>query len=361
MASAPAFQTVCSAFLFAALASAAHAGTFQVLYTFHGYPARDGANPEAAPIMDSKGDLYGTTEAGGAVACGVVYKLHKSRNGSWQETILSSFQCGEDAAYPSGGVIMDQAGNLYGATPLGGTGECYFYGERIGCGAVYRLSPTKGGSWTETVLYSFPLPNGGFYDGPYASLTFDQTGTLYGTTVFDAECSGVSRGSVFRLKPARGAWKEKQIHQFCDPGLSGRSPGYGALVFDPAGNLYGTTMEGGHSDDQGVAFKLSPSGNESGNSPSYTSSRKPRVGLSKAASPWIHPAISTVQSFTAASATTARSSNCRLPRAENGMRAFCTTSSAAVPMAKTRGKLPCSIRAAICGARPSRAGKLSTA
>ena len=262
MGSARSFQLGCAAILVAAIAPVAHAGKFQVLYTFHGYPTRDGANPEAAPMMDSKGDLYGTTEAGGSAACGVLYKLHKSRSGSWKETILYSFQCGDDAAYPTGGVIMDKAGNLYGGTPLGGTGDCYFYGERIGCGALYKLSHGKGGTWTETVLYSFPVPNGGFFDGPYASLTFDEAGTLYGTTVFDAECSGVSRGSVFRLKPGHGAWKEKEIHRFCDPGLNGRSPGYGALVSDPAGNLYGTTMEGGHGDDHGVAFKLSPLGND---------------------------------------------------------------------------------------------------
>jgi uncharacterized repeat protein (TIGR03803 family) len=260
MAAVRTFQIMRTALIVAAMASAAHAGKYQVLYTFHGFPAADGANPDAAPIMDSKGDLYGTTEAGGSAACGVVYRLHKSRSGTWTETVLHSFACGDDGEGPIGGVIKDTAGNLYGGTALGGTGECTFFGERIGCGTVYELSPGKGGVWTNTVLYSFPLPNGGFFDGPYASLTFDNTGTLYGTTVFDAKCAGVSRGSVFRLAPAGDGWKEHEVHRFCDPGYGGRSPGYGALVFDPAGNLYGSTMEGGRGTDHGVVFKLSPSG-----------------------------------------------------------------------------------------------------
>jgi len=87
-------------FIAAAAASTAHAGKMQVLYTFHGFPAGDGANPHAAPIRDGKGDLYGTTEAGGSSGCGVVYKLHKSRSGAWKETILYNFSCGDDGYGP---------------------------------------------------------------------------------------------------------------------------------------------------------------------------------------------------------------------------------------------------------------------
>jgi uncharacterized repeat protein (TIGR03803 family) len=259
MATARAVQIIGIAFVVAAFATAAHAGTFQVLYTFHGYPARDGANPQAAPFMDSKGDLYGTTEAGGTSACGVVYKLHKSRSGTWKETILHSFACGNDGEGPIGGVIEDKLGNLYGDTELGGTGDCYFFGERIGCGTVYKLSPAKGGGWINTVLYSFPAPHD-FFGGPEASLTFDDNGALYGTTVFDDECAGVSRGSVFLLKPVNDKWKERELHRFCNDGHDGRSPAYGSLVFDPAGNLYGTASEGGHGTDTGVVFQLNPLG-----------------------------------------------------------------------------------------------------
>jgi uncharacterized repeat protein (TIGR03803 family) len=250
VAKARIIQILGSAVVVAAVASAVQAGTFQVLYTFHGFPARDGANPLAAPILDSKGNLYGTTEAGGSSGCGVVYKLHKSRSGAWKETILYSFACGDDGYSPVGGLVLDKAGNLYGDTVFGGTGECFFFGERIGCGTVFKLSPSGGGAWTETVLYSFPAPPGSEYGGPYASLTFDGKNQLFGTTVLDGACDD---GTVFRLRLVNGAWKEHDVHTFC--GNDGFAPGYGALVRDPAGNVYGTTMGG-----KGTVLELSPLG-----------------------------------------------------------------------------------------------------
>jgi uncharacterized repeat protein (TIGR03803 family) len=250
-------KAVLTAVCVAALAAnAAYAGTETVLHTFHGFPQADGANPVAAPILDSKGDLFGTSEAGGSAGCGVVYKLHKSQTGTWGETILYSFTCGDDGDGPDGGVIMDSTGVLYGDTALGGTGHCLF-----GCGVVYKLSPGKGGAWTETVLYSFPAPSGDYF-GPEASLTFGAKGTLYGTTVLDAQCAGPNYGSVFRLKLVNRTWKEHDIRDFCNAGHDGRSPGYGALVFDAAGNMYGTTSEGGNGDDQGEVFELSPLGHD---------------------------------------------------------------------------------------------------
>jgi uncharacterized repeat protein (TIGR03803 family) len=136
-----------------ALSSAAFAGKETVLYTFHGFPARDGANPLAVPVMDDKGDLYGTASAGGGSGCGMVYKLHRRQDETWKETSLYSFSCGNDGDGPWGGVVFDKAGNLYGNTVLGGTGACLY-----GCGVVYKLTPAKQGDWTETVLYSFPPP-----------------------------------------------------------------------------------------------------------------------------------------------------------------------------------------------------------
>jgi uncharacterized repeat protein (TIGR03803 family) len=240
-----------------AVASAANAGTETVLYAFRGFPAGDGANPHAAPIMDDKGNLYGTASAGGGGGCGVVYKLHRTRSGTWKETILYSFACGDDGNGPLGGLVRDNRGNLYGGTELGGTGECVFFGGRVGCGVVYKLTPGKGGIWTETVLYSFPAPQqGSEFGGPLASLTYDGKDTLYGTTVLDDACGGSNHGSVFRLKLVNGIWKEHDIHDFC--GNDGSAPGYGALVPDAAGNLYGTTMTGGSDTGQGVVFELSP-------------------------------------------------------------------------------------------------------
>jgi uncharacterized repeat protein (TIGR03803 family) len=248
-----------TALVAAAAAGAANAGTEKVLYAFRGFPARDGANPHAVPIMDDKGNLYGTASAGGAGGCGMVYKLHRTRNGTWTETILYSFACGDDGNGPASGVVFDKAGNLYGGTQLGGTGQCFFFGERIGCGVIYKLIPGTGGAWTETVLYSFPAPQqGSEFGGPLASPTFDGKGGLFGTTVLDDACGGNNYGSVFRLKLVSGIWKEHDIHDFC--GTDGSSPGYGALVLDAAGNFFGTTMSGGSDTGQGVVFELSPLG-----------------------------------------------------------------------------------------------------
>jgi uncharacterized repeat protein (TIGR03803 family) len=240
----------------AAVVSAANAGTMKTLYAFRGFPAGDGANPHAAPIMDGKGDLYGTASAGGSGGCGLAYKLHKTRSGTWKETILYNFTCRDDGNGPLGGLVLDNKRNLYGGTELGGTGQCFFFGGRVGCGVVYELTPAKRGPWTETVLYSFPAPSAGAeFGGPLASLTLDVKGNLYGTTVLDDACNGANYGSVFRLKRVNGTWKERDIHDFC--GNDGSSPGYGALVPDAAGNLYGTTMTGGSDTDQGVVFELS--------------------------------------------------------------------------------------------------------
>jgi uncharacterized repeat protein (TIGR03803 family) len=227
---------VCAVFL---ISGTAKAGTLTILHAFHG-GSRDGANPHAAPFMDGKGDLYGTTEAGGPLGCGTVYKLHKS-HGAWNETILYSFQCGDDGFGPVGGVITDSAGNLYGGTQLGGTGECYFDSGRVGCGAVYKLTPGNHGVWTETTLYSWPAPSFNFA-GPVGSLTLDAKGTLYGTTLSDNPCKE-NWGSVFSLTPLNGNWKESEVHDFCGKnGHGGRFGGFSPLVFDAAGNLYGTPL-----------------------------------------------------------------------------------------------------------------------
>jgi len=235
------------------LAADAQAGTMSVLYSFNG--ANDGAYPESAPIVDARGDLFGTTYAGGANGCGTVWRLHKAK-GAWKETILYSFACGEDGANPVGGVVMDARGNLYGGTSLGGTGDCSEGGTRVGCGAVYELARGRGGAWHQSVLYSWPAPNNGF-QGPTASLTLDAKGRIYGTTAADSSCTH-NFGSVFALKPVNDAWKERELHGFCRA-RDGTTPGYGALSMDGSGNLYGTTTGGG-AGDYGVAFALMPSG-----------------------------------------------------------------------------------------------------
>jgi len=156
--------------------------------------------------------------------------------------VLYKFQGGVDGAYPYASLIFDAAGNLYGTTNYGGV---YDYGT------VFRLTPNPDGSWSETVIYSFTDTNG---DGalPYASLIFDTAGNLYGTTYYGG---AYKKGTVFKLAPnPDGSWSESVIHSF--RARHGTNP-YAGVIFDTAGNLYGTTWSGGlyH---LGTAFKLTP-------------------------------------------------------------------------------------------------------
>jgi hypothetical protein len=140
-------------------------GPEQVLYTFLG--GNDGGLPSGV-ISDSSGNLYGTTQAGGEGACtaygvagcGTVFELSPNSNGGWTETVLYSFQDGSDGATPEGGLVFDQAGNLYGTTQSGGgEGGCSAIGSG-GCGTAFELSPNSNGGWTETVILYVPIPRG---------------------------------------------------------------------------------------------------------------------------------------------------------------------------------------------------------
>jgi uncharacterized repeat protein (TIGR03803 family) len=211
-------------------------GTQGVLYFFAGSPT-DGLRPYAGLVMDSAGNLYGTTEAGGANLDGTVFKL--SPTGT--ETVLYSFGAVPDGSGPFAGLIMDGAGNLYGTTFAGGAASG---------GTVFKLSPTG----AESVLYSF---KGGSTDGdgPRAGLLVDSAGNLYGTTEFGGSSND---GTVFKLSTAG---TETILYSFKGGTSDGANPTYGALIMDSAGNLYGTTSAGGSSND-GTVFKLSPAGTE---------------------------------------------------------------------------------------------------
>jgi uncharacterized repeat protein (TIGR03803 family) len=142
-------------------------------YAFYG----DGVFPGVgALILDSSDHLYGTTAGGGANGNGTVFKLTRRANDQWKETILYSFKNGPSGNGPSGGVLVDKAGNLYGTTMYGGNAQC-------DCGVVYKLSPHAGGKWKYTVLHAFTG-----YDGaaPEANLILDSKGNLYGTTPIGA-------------------------------------------------------------------------------------------------------------------------------------------------------------------------------
>jgi uncharacterized repeat protein (TIGR03803 family) len=211
-------------------------GTETVLYSFAG--GNDGADPAAAVIADSSGNLYGTTYNGGTAGFGTVFKL--AANGT--ETVLYSFQGGSDGANPSASVIEDANGNLYGTTYYGGSSNC----SGSGCGTVFKLAPDD----TETVLYSFAGGSDGTY--PEAGLTADTTGRLYGATLYGGttDCSGNGCGTVFRLAHDG---KKTILHAFT--GGDGAQPS-ATLLPDGTDQLYGTTYNGGASCDCGVVYDL---------------------------------------------------------------------------------------------------------
>ena len=212
--------------------------TESVLYTFAG--GSDGASPWAGVTLDQAGNLYGTTAAGGAFGGGTVYELSPSGSG-WTKRTLHSFQQQQDGGNPYAGVILDPAGNLYGATQYGGSG---------GGGTVFEMSPS-GDSWIFTTLYSFIGSGGGHAKGPVADLVMDAGGNLYGTTGGD----GTYRfGSVFKLTPEGGGWTYTSLHDFTG-GSDGNLP-RSNLVFDGSGNLYSTAYGG--VDGNGVVFQITP-------------------------------------------------------------------------------------------------------
>jgi uncharacterized repeat protein (TIGR03803 family) len=227
----------------------------------------DGSEPSGGLIFDQAGDLYGATQGGGASGGGTVFKLVPNGDGTWSETVLYNFcsltSC-TDGARPYGSLIFDQAGNLYGTTLTGGNPSlCGGYG----CGVAFRLTPNSGGTWTESVLYAFCSLTG-CRDGenPTAGVIFDGGGNLYGTTERGgnpSQCGGSGCGLVFQLTPnSSGGWTENVLHRFCDF-CGGMNP-FGGVVFDQVGNLYGTTVSGGKG-HEGVVFQLTPNSGGSWN------------------------------------------------------------------------------------------------
>ncbi len=219
--------------------------TESVLHTFD---QTTGYNSVAGLVFDSAGNLYGVAAYGGDNFYGTVFELSPNDRGGWTHTVLHSFGAGTDGALPAGTLIWDGGGNLYGTTNYGGANNV---------GSVFELSPSGSGGWTETLLYSFK--NDGV-DGvnPYAGLTFDSAGNLYGTTGY----GGVyNYGSLFQLTPnGGGSWTETVLHSFNFeyPYTDGITPQAGVIV-DAAGNLFGTTLNGG-TGFYGTAYEFSPDG-----------------------------------------------------------------------------------------------------
>ena len=188
----------------------------------------------------------GATDCSPLADCGTVFQLTPPaiKGNPWTETVLYTFKGAkhDDGDAPAGGLVIDSQGNLYGTTADGGTGDCVLLGIKGGCGTVYELSPPtgKGGEWTEKILYSFPTAKQGYL--PRGDLVFDGAGNLYGATQFGGgkgtTCDPYYQycGAVFELSPPKtkhGKWTEKVLHGFAG-GTDGANPN-GGLVLDVRG------------------------------------------------------------------------------------------------------------------------------
>jgi uncharacterized repeat protein (TIGR03803 family) len=221
--------------------------TKNTLYNFTG--VNDGAGPSHL-VIGSNGRLYGTA-AGYVVGPsyqGTVFSLTPpaSPGGSWTETTLHIFTCGDDGCIPSGGLVIGKAGALYGTT---------FYGGPTANGTVFSVTPpaSPGGSWTEAVLHSFSGSDG---SGPYAGVVIGSGGVLYGTTQYGG--TSFSLGTVFSVTPpssAGGLWTETVLHSFVSADR-GQEPA-ARVVIGAGGALCSTTIDGGASND-GTVFCLRP-------------------------------------------------------------------------------------------------------
>jgi uncharacterized repeat protein (TIGR03803 family) len=220
---------------------------FKVLHTFHG---KDGGSPMGVLVLDAAGNIYGTTIGGGTgkcnkMGCGTAFELNKSGGQIW----LHSFG-GANGYNPDAGLLRDAAGNLYGTTDVGGkiSKKCGGVQEG-GCGVVFKLDKTG----AETFLYKFKgAPDGSC---PESLLVADKAGNLYGTTYMGGSSLA---GTVFKVD-TKG--NETILYSFCSQtGCSDGQYPYPGVILDPAGNLYGVTTSGG-SIGAGEVFELDTAGN----------------------------------------------------------------------------------------------------
>jgi uncharacterized repeat protein (TIGR03803 family) len=214
------------------------------IHVFHG---SDGANPTGQLVMDAHGALYGTTINGGKNGVGVAYRLVPAA-GRYTAQVLYDFGASQvDGAHPQGGVTLLH-GIVYGTTLSGGGGSC---ASGAGCGTVFALAPSAGG-YHETILHAF---QGGHADGavPAGGVIVGSGGALYGAT----SAGGVhDQGTVFTIEPAAGGYSFAILHSF---GRAGDGQGPLGLVADGSGTIFGVTTAGG-SFGQGTAFALAAQG-----------------------------------------------------------------------------------------------------
>jgi uncharacterized repeat protein (TIGR03803 family) len=253
--------------------------TESVLYAFTG--EADGGEPVSPVMFDSQGNLYGTAQNGGTYNYGVVFELTPAGK-SWAETVLYSFTGGRDGEDPTAGLIMDSKGTLYGTSdlcafalsPTNGTWTLQVIYE-LGGGtraaltrdaaenvygvttfsSVFEVSPNGSGGWNPaTIIHSFTgAPGDGYY--PEGTLALDKAGNLYGTTT---NGGASNRGTVYELSPGSGGvWSELILHSFGGTIEDGQEP-WAGIVFDAAGNIYGTTPSSGEQVTAGAVFELLP-------------------------------------------------------------------------------------------------------
>lgn len=230
----------------------AQAQSFNIIHNFSG--GQDGSQPVGGLTMDKSGNFYGTASAGGA-GYGTVFKLtHK--NSAWILSPLYSFMGGNDGAGPVTTLVVGPNGTLYGSTAAGGGGGCSKIYEYNGCGTIFNLRPPAAACktalcpWTESVLYRFAGGSDGAY--PIGQLLFDPSGDIYGTSADYLQLG--SLGTVFELTIFGDGWVKNDAVRF--RGSDGQYPVAG-VIFGQDGDLYGTTYYGG-ANGYGVVYQLSP-------------------------------------------------------------------------------------------------------
>jgi uncharacterized repeat protein (TIGR03803 family) len=231
-----------SAIFLAMIAPHAIAQQASVLYSFN-TGGNVGYTPTGALISDAAGNLYGTTNRGGIYGGGTAFMLTRKAVVGWTETVLHEFGYGEDGQGPIASLIFDASGNLYGVTKYGGAGKG---------GTAFELIPSASGEWKEIIIHNFDYDgNGGW--SPAGNLVIDGAGNLYGTTFSGgnlAGCLGGGCGTVYELSPGSGGkWTETVLYAAPDA-YHGPYP-TGGLIFDASDNLYGADLQ--------EVFELTPS------------------------------------------------------------------------------------------------------
>jgi uncharacterized repeat protein (TIGR03803 family) len=215
-----------------------------VLHTFTNTP--DGSLPQGGLVADKSGNLYGATQFGGSYGVGSIFELTPDGSGGYTYNLIYSLTGGVEGSFPSS-LTIDQKGNLYCTTLLGGANPPSYYGT------VFELSPDQYGNWTVSNYYDFTATTDG--EKPETHVIVDSEGNVYGTTWYSYSGSGA--GTVFELQLVNNQWFEKTLYTFNDQ--NGPLYATSVLLVDSKGNLY-CAAKGGGEYGQGAVFKLHNAG-----------------------------------------------------------------------------------------------------